>query len=281
MKPMKTVLITGATSGIGLLTAKHLFENGFTVYGTSRTPAKYQQTLPFELLELDIGSDKSILNCVEILRAKTKTIDVLVNNAGIGICGSAEETSTEQAYRQFETNFWGAVKMTKAILPVMRAQHAGNIITIGSLAGLIGVPFQSYYSASKHALEGFFKSLKLEVAPFNIKISMVEPGFYKTNLHHGFEYAEPTIGDYDCQRNQALQVLSNSIDHAATPGPVARVILKIINSQEPAFNYRVGKNTKLAPFLQFLNFKLYEFGARITFGLGSEGNNHGQAAGPG
>ena len=180
---MKTVLITGATSGIGLLTARKFHEAGYRVYGTSRTPDKYRQQLPFELITLDVTSDLSISDCIKQVLSHSGTIDVLINNAGIGICGSAEETSIEQAYRQFETNFWGVVKMTKAVLPVMRKQRSGNIITIGSLAGLIGVPFQSYYSASKHALEGFFKSLKFETASFNIKISVVEPGFFKTNLH--------------------------------------------------------------------------------------------------
>ena len=265
----KTVLITGATSGIGLQIANLLHEKGFQVYGTSRTPEKCQQRLPFELFELDVTSEKSIQKCVDTLISKTKTIDVLINNAGIGICGSAEETSVEQAYKQFETNFWGTVKMTKAILPVMRQQHFGKIITIGSLAGLIGVPFQSYYSASKHALEGFFKSLKFEVAPFNIKISVIEPGFFKTNLHNSFEFAEFAISDYDKMRNNALHVLSTSIDNADTPVSVARVILKILNTENPGYSYRVGKNTLLAPWLQFLYFRLYEFGTRIKFRLES------------
>ncbi len=263
----KTVLITGATSGIGLLIANQLHEKGFKVYGTSRTPEKYKHTVPFDLLELDVTSEGSIRNCVDILISKTKTIDVLINNAGVGICGTAEETSVEQAFKQFETNFWGVVNITKAILPVMRQQHFGNIITIGSLAGLIGVPFQSYYSASKHALEGFFKSLKFEVIPFNIKISVVEPGFFKTNLHNAFEYAEPTVSDYDKMRNRSLRILSDSIEKAETPESVARVILKIINSKNPGYSYRVGKNSKLAPMLQFLFYRLYEFGTRIKFRL--------------
>jgi len=274
----KTVLITGATSGIGLQIANLLHEKGFQVYGTSRTPEKYQQRLPFELFELDVTSEKSIQKCVDTLISKTKTIDVLINNAGIGICGSAEETSVEQAYKQFETNFWGTVKMTKAILPVMRQQHFGNIITIGSLAGLIGVPFQSYYSASKHALEGFFKSLKFEVAPFNIKISVIEPGFFKTNLHNSFEFAEFAVSDYDNMRNNALHVLSTSIDNADTPVSVARVILKILNTENPGYSYRVGKNTLLAPWLQFLYFRLYEFGTRIKFGLESNAKPNNSAS---
>ncbi len=178
-----------------------------------------------------------------------------------------EETSLEQAYKQVETNFWGAVRMTRAILPIMRQQHHGKIITIGSLAGIIGVPYQSYYSAAKHALEGFYKSLRFEVSPFNIKISMVEPGFFKTNLHNAFEYAKPTISDYENLRTNALPVFSDSIKKADTPLVVARMVLKILNSKNPGYSYRVGKNTRLGPFLQFLFYRLYEFGTRIKFRL--------------
>jgi short-subunit dehydrogenase len=262
---MRTILVTGATSGIGLLIARHLQDKGFTVYGTSRTPEKHRHEVSFELLEMDLASDRSIQQCVGILKTKTEKLDALINNAGTGVCGSAEETTLDQAFRQFETNFWGTVKMTRNVLPMMRQQRYGKIITIGSLAGLIGVPFQGYYSASKHALEGFYKSLRLEVAPFNIKVSIVEPGFFKTNLSNVFEYAEPSVSDYDITRNKALEVLSSSVDHAGTPEPVARMVRKILDTENPRFSYPVGKNTTLAPMLQFLCPRLLEFGLSSTF----------------
>ena len=264
---MQTVLVTGATSGIGLIIANQLTKSGFKVYGTSRTPETCRESLQFELLKLDITSDVSVQHCIETVLSRSATIDVLINNAGIGICGSAEETSIEQAYRQVETNFWGAVRMTRAILPIMRKQRFGKIITIGSLAGLIGVPYQSYYSASKHAIEGFFKSLRMEVRPFNIHISLIEPGFFKTNLHNDFEYAKPTISGYDLLRKNALPVFSDAIENADTPESIARIVKKILNSKNPGFSYRVGKNTWLAPFLQFLYYRLYEFGTRKKFRL--------------
>jgi NAD(P)-dependent dehydrogenase (short-subunit alcohol dehydrogenase family) len=261
----KTILITGATSGIGLVIASHLHQKGCKVYGTSRNPDKTREELPFEILELDITSELSIQQCVEMVLSKTQTIDVLINNAGSGICGSAEETSMEQAYKQFEVNFWGAVKITRAILPVMRRQGFGKIITIGSLAGIIGVPFQSYYSASKHALEGFFKTLRIEVRSFNIKVSLIEPGFFRSNLHHSFEYASPAIKDYNEIRKNALAVLAGSIEKAKTPEPVALIVWRIINAKKPAFSYPVGKNSWIAPLLQFLFFRGYEFGVRMKF----------------
>lgn len=262
---MKTVLITGATSGIGLCIANKLHNSGFKVYGTSRSPERHRDKAEFELLELDIISEASIQNCIASFLSKSSTLDVLINNAGIGVCGSAEETSAELSHKQFQTNFWGAVNMTKSVLPVMRKQKSGVIITIGSLAGLIGVPMQSYYSASKHALEGFFKSLRFEVKSFNIKVVVVEPGFFKTDLHKSFEYAVPVIRGYDDIRNNALKVFSDSINDASSPDPVAGTILKILNSKNPGFSYRVGRDAKILPLLQFLFYRLFERGTEKKF----------------
>jgi len=262
---MQTVLITGATSGIGLTTATRLHNNGFKVYGTSRFPDKHKDRVGFELLPLDITSETSIQKCIALFLTNSTTIGALINNAGIGVCGSAEETSQELADKQFQTNFWGTVNLTKAILPLMRQQRHGKIITIGSLAGLIGVPFQSYYAASKHALEGFFKSLRFEVKGFNIKISIVEPGFFKTNLHQAFEFAEPSISDYDTIRTNALEVFSNSIKNAPSPEPVAQTILKILHLKNPRFSYRVGRDAKTLPFLQFAFNRWFEIGTAKKF----------------
>ena len=160
---MKSVLITGATSGIGLAIAQSLDSKEYKIFGTSRNPEKVKGKFNFELLPLDITSLDSVNKCVALLFEKTEKLDMLINNAGIVVVGSAEETDIDLARKQMETNFWGAVNMTRAILPAMRKQRSGKIITVGSLAGLIGVPFESYYAASKHALEGFFKSLRFEV----------------------------------------------------------------------------------------------------------------------
>jgi short-subunit dehydrogenase len=264
-RTMQTVLITGTTSGIGLTIANKLHANGYKVYGTSRNPDQYRDKVKFELLELDVTSGVSIQNCVASFLSRSATIDALINNAGIGVCGSAEETSKELANKQFQTNFWGTVDITKAFLPIMRQQRTGKIITIGSLAGLIGVPFQSYYSASKHALEGFYKSLRFELKPFNIHVSVIEPGFFKTNLNQALEYAEATISDYNSTRDNALKIFSNSIKNAPSPEPVAEIALKILRSKNPRFSYRVGRDAKLLPFLQFMFTSLFEWGAAKKF----------------
>lgn len=263
----RTVLITGATSGIGLSIANKLHTSGFNVFGTSRFPEQHQHKVAFTLLPLDITSEDSIKNCVAALSAKSIVIDALVNNAGNDLNGSAEETSSTLARNQFEINFWGTVNMTKAVLPLMRAQKKGQIITVGSLAGLIGIPFQSFYVASKHALEGFFKSLRFEVKPFNICVSMVEPAFFKTNLVQGFTYADPSIAAYNEARNNALSVYSNSIKNGPSPEPVANVVLKILRSGKPQFSYRVGGDAKTLPIIQFLSYSLFERGAAKRFNI--------------
>jgi short-subunit dehydrogenase len=267
MKKNKVILVTGASSGIGLLIANKLHEEGYTVFGTSRNPEKHRTKVPFRLLSLDVTSDWSIRDCIDTLMAEVGTIDVLINNAGGLLAGSVEETTLEQAYEQFETNFWGSVKMTKAILPIMRSQRSGKIITISSLIGLIGVPFNSYYAASKHALEGFYKSLRLELRPFNIKVSVVEPGFFKTNIDKGAQYGNESIGDYEHARKKVFQFFSQSLAKSPSPEPVADIVLKIVNTKNPKYNYPVGARTRLLPAIQFFSHNLFETGFLKRAGL--------------
>ena len=261
------VLITGSTSGIGEVIAKYLIENQYNVIGTSRNPDAMNDKTNYQLLKLDITSKTSIDDCVKELEKKGILIDVLINNAGIGICGSIEETSDDLAREQLETNFWGAVNLTKAILPKMRENKKGKIIFITSLAGLIGVPYQGFYSASKHALEGFCKSLRHELKEFNISISSIEPGFFKTNLHNSFKYADATIEDYAKSRENALSVFTEAIENAPKPDKIAAIVLEIIKTKKPKYSYRVGRDAKFLPILQFLFYSLFEKGTKNRFKL--------------
>ncbi|MBD3275053.1 MAG: SDR family NAD(P)-dependent oxidoreductase, partial [Candidatus Marinimicrobia bacterium] len=167
---MKTALVTGASSGIGKVMANSLLINEYKVFGTSRNPEHHQEDLDFELLELDVTDDESVRTCVNTFIERNKSIDILINNAGFAQVGSVEETDIAQAREQLETNFWGYVKVTQAVLPHMRSQRSGYILNISSLAGSLGVPLQGYYSASKHAVDGFTKSLRMEVRKFGIKV---------------------------------------------------------------------------------------------------------------
>ncbi|MBX8568620.1 SDR family NAD(P)-dependent oxidoreductase [Pseudomonas cichorii] len=247
----KTVLVTGASSGFGLILANSLHKQGYDVIGTSREPQKHASKVPFKLLQLNIDDDVSIASFVTDLFKHTKRLDVLVNNAGYMVTGIAEETSIELGRKQLETNFWGTVKVTNALLPYFRAQKEGKIITVSSIVGLIGPPNLSYYTASKHAVQGYFKSLRFELDQFNIKISMVEPVWFKTNLGVHSVSAEGTkIADYNSYRRQVEAATKKGIDTAEEPDAVIKTINSLIEAKNPKFSNPVGKMTGMILFLQ-------------------------------
>ena len=252
----KTILITGASSGFGLMLANDLHKKGFNIIGTSREPEKYK--VPFKLMRLDIDDDNSINEFKERLSKETKQLDVLVNNAGFMITGIAEETSIDVARKQFETNFWGTVKVTNAIIPYFRKQKFGQIITVSSIVGLIGPPNLSYYSASKHAVEGYFKSLRFELNQFNIKVSVVEPVWFKTNLGHNAISSAGNIGDYNTYRKLVNTATQKGLDEAESPDAVAKIITKLIGTKEPKFSNPVGKMSGMIVFLQHYAPKIFE-----------------------
>jgi len=252
----KTILITGASSGFGLMLANDLHKKGFNIIGTSREPEKYK--VPFKLMRLDIDDDNSINEFKERLSKETKQLDVLVNNAGFMITGIAEETPIDVARKQFETNFWGTVKVTNAIIPYFRKQKFGQIITVSSIVGLIGPPNLSYYSASKHAVEGYFKSLRFELNQFNIKVSVVEPVWFKTNLGHNAISSTGNIGDYNTYRKLVNTATQKGLDEAESPDAVAKIITKLIGTKEPKFSNPVGKMSGMIVFLQHYAPKMFE-----------------------
>jgi short-subunit dehydrogenase len=255
----KTILITGASSGFGLMLANNLHQQGFNVIGTSREPEKYAGKVPFKLLRLNIDDDNSIRSFTDALFQHTKQLDVLVNNAGYMVTGIAEETPMELGRQQFETNFWGTVKVTNALLPHFRAQKQGQIITVSSIVGLIGPPNLSFYAASKHAVQGYFKSLRFELDQFNIKVSMVEPVWFKTNLgHHAVAATNGRIADYNAYRKQANAATQKGIDEAEAPDAVVNTITKLIETKEPKFSNPVGKMTGMILFLQSYVPKMFE-----------------------
>ncbi|MYM80766.1 MULTISPECIES: SDR family NAD(P)-dependent oxidoreductase [Duganella] len=255
----KTVLITGASSGFGLLLANKLHNEGYTVIGTSRQPEKYARSMPFKLLALDLDDERSIESFTQELFTHVRHLDVLINNAGYMVTGIAEETPLEVGRQQFETNFWGTVKLTNALLPHFRKQKGGQIVTVSSIAGLMGPPNLSYYSASKHALEGYFKSLRFELHDFNIKVSMVEPVWFKTNLaENSVASTGVNIADYDTYRKQVRAATQKGIDEAESPDAVVNTISKIIDTKEPKFSNPVGKMTGMILFLQSYAPKMFE-----------------------
>ncbi|PSL23337.1 SDR family oxidoreductase [Chitinophaga ginsengisoli] len=255
----KTVLITGTSSGFGLMLANHLHRKGFTVIGTSREPEKYVGKFPFRLVKLDIDDDTSIKAFGEQIAKEVKQLDVLVNNAGFMLTGLAEETPMDVARQQFETNFWGTVKVTNAILPIFRKQKSGQIITVSSIVGLIGPPNLSFYSASKHAVEGYFKALRYELNSFNIKVSVIEPVWFKTNLgKHAVASKGNAIADYNNLRTKADAATQKGLDEADSPEAVVNSISKLIGKKDPQLRNPVGKMSGMIVFLQNFAPKMLE-----------------------
>lgn len=247
----KTILITGASSGFGLMLANNLHKQGFNVIGTSREPEKYEGKVPFKLLPLNIGDDASIKSFTDKLFQHTQKLDVLVNNAGYMLTGLAEETPIDLGRQQFETNFWGTVKVTNALLPYFRAQKQGKIITVSSIVGLIGPPNLSFYTASKHAVEGYFKSLRFELDQFNIKVSMVEPMWFKTNIgNNAVSASNGSIADYNAYRVRANAATQKGLAEAEAPDAVVKTITCLINAKHPKFSNPVGKMAGMILFLQ-------------------------------
>ncbi|MFG6687466.1 SDR family NAD(P)-dependent oxidoreductase [Mariniflexile sp. HNIBRBA6329] len=254
----KKILVTGASSGFGLLLAKELHKRGYNVIGTSRNPDKNQSSLPFKMLALDITDDKSIKSFRKQLFTEIKQLDVLINNAGFYLSGLAEETTITQGKQQFETNFWGTVMLTNELLPYFRNQRFGKIVTVGSIMGLISLPGGAYYAASKHALEGYFKALRFELNEFNIKVSMVEPMWSKTNIVTNSKVAENKISDYDEYRTTLEDYTKDLLSKSEEPTAVVETLLKLVENESPKFNNPVGKGSSLFPAIQYFSFKTFE-----------------------
>jgi len=236
----RVVLITGASSGFGKLTGSLLTQRSFRVFGTSRRDSAESQD-GIEMVRLDIASDQSVKECVSAVLQKADRIDVLVNNAGQALTGGLEETSVEEAKAYFDSNFFGAVRMVNAVLPDMRKRRNGQIINVASLAGTFPVPFEGYYGAAKAALMTYTEVLRQEVKSLGVKVSVIEPGFFRTNLGNARITAANPIPDYDEMRERAHAGLGKSFVKGADPAEVAETIVKIIESPSPALHYVVGK----------------------------------------
>ena len=256
----KVVLITGASSGIGKSTAEYLSKKGFIIYGTSRNPSKYNYPNNYKLFQLDINDFNSINSLLNKILSKEKKIDILINNAGLGITGPAEETSITEMENNFKTNFFGPLNIIKKVLPIMRSKKSGLIINITSLAAYVGTPYRSVYSASKAALDLVSETLNMETKPFNIKVVTVAPGEFSTNIasrryHASSEKSSPYYFNY----SKALRLMNNHVDAGADPKLIGKLIFKIINSKNPKKKYIAGSFIeKIAPYLKTSNILIYQ-----------------------
>jgi len=219
------------------------------------------------MIRLDVDSDESVNECVKAVLDKTRRLDVLVNNAGFVLSGGIEETSVEEAKGQFETNFFGAVRMVKACLPVMRRQGSGQIINISSIAAWIPIPFEGYYAAAKAALLAYSQALRHEVKSFGVKVSVVEPGFFRTKLGETRQTSEERIADYDQMRDRAVKALEEDIEKGGDPKTVAEKILRIVESRSPRLEYLVGKSGRYKALKLVLPGSSFESGVRRRYKL--------------
>lgn len=232
-------LITGASSGIGLVTAKALHRAGYRVFGTSRkAPASIDG---ITMLTCDVTDEASVKNMVAEVLKQAGRIDLLVNNAGIGLLGAAEESSTAQAHALFDVNVFGITRVTNAVLPTMRGQKQGRIVNISSLLGLIPSPYNALYAATKHALEGYSESLDHELRTFGIRVVLVEPGFTRTSFEERITNPDQPLAVYDSVRTDMAARLRNWLNAGDTPNVVADTVLKAVTAAVPKRRYTAGK----------------------------------------
>lgn len=236
----KVVLITGGSSGIGKSIGEFLHQKGFVVYGTSRNPDKITNSI-FPLVALDVRNKESIVKCIAEVIEKSGRLDVVINNAGVGITGPIEEIPTEEIKNNFETNLFGPIEVMKAALPQMRLQQSGLIINVTSIAGYMGLPYRGVYSASKGALELITEALRMEVKAFGIYITNVAPGDFATNIAAGRYHAPVVKGSaYEITYGKSLKEMDNHVDSGSNPNEMATAIFAIIQEENPKIHYKVG-----------------------------------------
>jgi NAD(P)-dependent dehydrogenase (short-subunit alcohol dehydrogenase family) len=235
----KVIVVTGASSGMGALIAERLSELGHKVFGASRS---IRESDSFESLRMDVTDEASIVAALDAVNATTGRIDTLVHCAGISIAGSLEDTSIEEAQRLFDTNYFGAVRTTRAVLPIMRAQGHGQIMLVGSIGGLIGLPFIGHYSASKFALDGFMQALRTEIKPFGIGATVIHPGDYRTGIASNQLTAAcaTDTSPYAAVCKRTVDLYTDNVNAAPEPVAVAKLVTRLVERKRLAPNYIVG-----------------------------------------
>lgn len=259
------VVVTGASAGIGRGCADRLAASGWTVVGASRRGLSGDNWHP---LVVDVDDDPSVTAAVDGVRDRFGRLDALVLAAGWGLAGPVETTPIADAKAQFETNFWGVVRCVQASLPLMREQGGGRIVILSSIGGVIGIPFQAFYSASKFALEGYAEALAYEVAPHGVHVTLVEPGNFRTD----FTASRRTVSDqgpYAAAAARAIEVMERDEVHGADPALVAATVQRVLNSRRPPRRVSVGKSGERIGLLakRLLPHRVFEKAAAGSLGV--------------
>ena len=271
-------VVTGVSTGIGNATARALAARGYRVFGTARSvtsavPAQVERVL------LDVRDAASIEAGVREVLAKAGRIDVLVNNAGGSMMGAVEETSVQQGQELFDLNFFGAVRMSQAVLPAMRAQRSGRIVFISSVVGFLPAPFMGFYAASKHALEGLAESLDHETRALGVRALLVEPGFTRTNIGNSRMTAASVVDDYAAARTRAGENVQASVSAGDDPEIVAEAVLEAATAAKPRLRYTAGKRAGvLSRLRRYLPASVFDSALRKQFRLDSPGGRRAPVA---
>src|ERR1700730_3104521 len=241
MTANRVALVTGVSSGIGREAAQLLAEHEAHTFGTVRDLRRASPIARVELIEMDVNDDGSVGEAVRSVLEKAGKIDVLINNAGYSLAGGLEETSVEEARQLFETNFFGVLRVTQAVLPSMRRNGYGRIVNISSMLGLLPGPYRGIYAASKHALEGYTETLDHEIKKFGIRAVLIEPVFTKTNIGRNEKSVLTSLDAYAGERKRVEQVIEQRIVHVGDARSVAEVAYRALNASSPRIHYPVGE----------------------------------------
>jgi len=261
-------LITGANSGLGKFAAAALVKAGFEVVGTSRNTDGLTHRDGVKFLDLDVTSDESVALLIKRVLGQFGHIDVLINNAGMGLSGAAEENSIAQAQRLFDINVFGVMRMTNAVLPHMRAQGSGRIVNISSVFGFMPAPYMAAYSATKHAVEGYSESVDHEVREHGIRVTLVEPAGTKTGFDDNTTSPDNPLAVYATQRNTTTQVVANDVNNGDDPATVAKAIVAAATDRKPRLRYVVqGKSRQLSTMRRVVPARAFDKSLRKYFKL--------------
>ena len=240
--PQTVVVVTGASSGIGKACAEHLASRGYRVFGTQRRVSPETDGRGVEMIAMNVDDDRSVETGIQTVLERAGRLDAVINNAGNAFMGAVEDTSIEEAKAQLETNFFGVLRVCRAVLPIMRRQGSGHIINISSLAGVLGLPFSGLYSASKFALEGMTESLRWETRRFGVRVVLIEPGDFQTQLAATRRTTKGAAGNQTYRTAFAKFKAQQEKDEsgAPTPEPVAHLVERILRDPNPRLRHSVG-----------------------------------------
>lgn len=260
-------LVTGANSGLGKFAARGLIDAGFQVVGTSRNAAGLDGGQCLTILGLDVTSDESVAAVVEAVISAFGQIDVLVNNAGMGLAGASEENSIAQTQKLFDINVFGVIRMTNAVLPHMRKQGSGRIINISSTIGLMPAPYMAAYSATKYAVEGYSESVDHEVRDHNIRVLLVEPGGTRTGFDDNTAQPDNALAAYERQRERSNQAVAEQVNNGDDSVVVAKVIVAAATDSAPKVRYPAGSARQLSAMRRFAPRRIFDKQLRKSLGV--------------